>query len=330
MSAEQSTPAKPSMRDRMLTLDQLRALPPAEPMIDRLLFQGTLAQLSGPPGCFKTFVSVGWACALSAGVDWAGHRVPTKASVLYVAAEGANGLARRIDAWRERYDTDTGDLITYPEPLQLGDEGQVRELIQIATEDQTGLIIYDTRARCTAGLEENSATDQGKAIAAAERIRVAANGTGLVIHHAGLNGGHGRGSTAWDGGVWSDIRMTREGMKAKIHTEKHKDAPDDENFLFDLVPHQKTLVAFPTSDGNDLVEDTASTAAVREIFEKLVGIEGATRPQVVALAVERGISKSSAYRSITALVKTGEVVNVGTSKTPRWLIPLPDSGDLPY
>lgn len=317
--ANPSANDRPHLRDRVLTLEQLRDLPPADPLIDGLLYRHTLGQLSGPPGSLKTFLALGMACALSAGRSWEGHRIPRAGSVLYIAAEGASGLARRIDAWQETNDTDTGDLLVYPEPLQLGDKGQVRELEELAGERQTGIVIFDTRARCTAGLEENSATDQGIAIEAAERIRRASNGTALVVHHSGINGGHGRGSTAWDGAVWSDLRVTRDEMSAKLHVEKHKDAPDGTDYFYRMLPANGTLVAVAERPMDVSVLERASTVQIRKIIWTTVGQDGLSKPQVATFAAEQNISRSSAYAAIKALVDAHELRNVGTATRPRYV-----------
>ena len=79
-----------------------------------------------------------------------------------------------------------------------------------------GLLVLDTRARCTLGLEENSATEQGLAVDSADSIRAAAACTVWGIHHTGRNGSNPRGSTAWDGAVWSDLRLTSESGTAQM------------------------------------------------------------------------------------------------------------------
>lgn len=46
------------LRDRVLSLEQLRNLPPVEALVEGLIYRDTLVQLSGPPGCFKSFLAV--------------------------------------------------------------------------------------------------------------------------------------------------------------------------------------------------------------------------------------------------------------------------------
>lgn len=107
--------AEPSPRrtlaSQLLSLSDLGNLPAVEPLIDGLLYRNTLAQLAGPPGSYKSFISVGLSCALAAGrTNWAGHRIQKREKVVYVAAEGASGLRVRILSWCENEKVDPADL----------------------------------------------------------------------------------------------------------------------------------------------------------------------------------------------------------------------------
>ncbi|MGE5696833.1 MAG: AAA family ATPase, partial [Candidatus Sericytochromatia bacterium] len=217
------------LRDRLLRVDELKALPPVEPLIEGLLYRNTLAQLSGPPGCYKSFFAIAMSCALAAGKSFGDLAVADVGTVVYVAAEGASGLAVRVLAWCEVWGVDVAlvqdRLLFLNLPLQLGDDDHVAQAAEVASERDADLLVLDTRARCTLGLEENSATQQGLAIDAADSIRSAAGCTVLGVHHCSRTGTAGRGSNAWDGAVWSDLRMEGGGRQATVHCEKHKDVP---------------------------------------------------------------------------------------------------------
>ncbi len=242
-------PDRPHLRDRLLTLDQLAAVPPTRPLVDGLLYRDTLAQLSGPPGSYKSFVSVGLACAVAAGVTWEGHRVPQAGHVVYVAPEGGNGLLARVLAWCESNRVPVEQVARHlhvlREPVQLGKGPDVCEAVEVAAELGALLTVLDTRARCTLGLEENSATEQNVAITAADRIRAASGGTVLAVHHSGRTGDAGRGSNSWDGAVWSDLRLKGAELRCVVHCEKHKDVPDGCDHHFRLVPHLVSRAAMP-------------------------------------------------------------------------------------
>lgn len=347
--AGQEQPARRHLRDRLLTLDALASLPPVRPLVEGLLYRDTLAQLAGPPGSYKSFVSVGVACAVAAGVPWEGHRVPRAGHVVYVAPEGSNGLRARVLAWcesnRVAVEKVARHLHVLREPLGLGEASDVSEAVEVAAELGALLLVLDTRARCTLGLEENSATEQGIAIAAAERIQRASGGTVLGVHHSGRTGDAGRGSNAWDGAVWSDLRIKGAELRCVVHCEKHKDVPDGCEHHFRLLPHlvsreamprwtdedgqpvsdeewergRSTLVAVQTGHLDQPDDDSASNLKVLDIALTSAGTEGLTRAQLVTLAVEAGIGRSTAYGAVPALVKRGALRNVGTESKPKYV-----------
>ena len=192
--------------------------------------------------------------------------------------------------------------------------------------------MLDTRARCTLGLEENSATAQGTAIDAADQIRAAAGCTVFGVHHSSRSGSAGRGSNAWDGAVWSDLRMEGGGLEATIHCEKHKDVAAGCDYRFSLVrhivsaelmprtlePERSTLVMSSTSAGLDNLT-AKSHRVVLDIIWTLAPPEGFTGPQVVGLAEERGARRASVYTALRWLADEGYVKNIGTERRSRYV-----------
>lgn len=328
---------KLTLRQQLLSVSALGNLPLVEPLVDGLLYRNTLAQLSGAPGSYKSFLSIGVSCALSAGVNsWEGHRIPQQEKVIYVAAEGASGLRVRVHAWCEHHGVDParleGWLHILPVPVQLGAVLVVDEAIDMVKDVGAGLVVLDTRARCTLGLEENSATEQGIAVEAADRIRAASDCTVWAIHHMGRSGGTPRGSTAWDGAVWSDLRLTAEDAVMSIKVEKHKDAPSGQIYEYHLMPHtvsaerlpgvpeeqRKSLVVFPPGGGNFGKLPTGSWEKVGKLLRETAGIEGLSPAKLAEFCEEIGVSKSTVYRSVKTLVSDGLIRNVGTDSRPRY------------
>lgn len=322
----------------LLSVSDLANLPAVEPLVEGLLFRDTLAQLSGPPGSYKSFIAVGLSCALASGrSDWAGHLIPRREKVVYVAAEGATGLRARVLAWCETNVIEPasldGWLYILPTPVQLGAVVEVDRAVAMVRDVRAGLLVLDTRSRCTLGLEENSATEQGNAVHAAERIRAAAGCTVWGIHHTGRTGSTPRGSTVWDGAVWSDLRLTGGDGTAHITVEKHKDAPSGSAYDCRLEPHtvaealmpaivedaRRTLVGVHASRRSSDAISTATGNRLAEICRNSCGAEGLSRAQLVALAVEDGLGKSRAYELINALVNNGSLRNVGSAKRPRYV-----------
>lgn len=331
-----STQTRSQLRDSLLNVGQLRRLPRVRPLIRDLLYQDTLAQLAGPPGSYKSFATVAMACAVATGHPFGTHVVPRAGTVVYVAAEGSNNMAARILAWCEVNKVDPesldGHLHVLPVPVQLGDAVDVSQVVEIVRDVDADLLVLDTRARCTLGLEENSATEQGKAIAAAEEIRAAACCTVLGVHHSGASSARGRGSTAWDGAVWSDLRMDGKALQATIRCEKHKDVPSGCAHTFGLVRHtvsvelmpgtlpqeRETLVLSGTTGG---IESPSANShrVVLEIIRTSAPPEGFTGPQVIALAKAEGVGQSSAYAALKSLVAECHLRQVGSKSRSRYV-----------
>ena len=325
------------LRDRLLSLTDLRTLPPVQPLIDGLLYRDTLGQLSGPPGCYKTFVAIAMSCALAAGESFGSFVVPKPGKVVYVAAEGVSGLETRILAWCEVWEVDPAvlrdRLFVLPLPIQLGDRVDVSQAVDIVRDTEADLLVLDTRARCTLGLDENSATAQGAAIDAADRIRTAAGCTVLGVHHSSRTGSAGRGSNAWDGAVWSDLRMEGGGLQAVIHCEKHKEvgAGCDHHFSLvrhtvskDLMPHRfeldrRTLVLSRTGPGLDSLSAN-SHRVVLDIIRTSAPDEGFTGPQIVEMAEAANVKKSTMYQALKWLVSEEYVKNIGTQHRSRYVL----------
>jgi len=180
----------------------LDGLPDPVPQIDGILDLGTVTLLSGPSGKGKSFIALDWALSVNTGLAWFGHEA-TQGNVLYVAAEGAHGQKRRVQAWKQVQDEEPqGRLII--RPANLGNPVHVDELCASVRAGDHRLVVLDTLAKCTAGMDENSAQDMGVAIAAAYRLRDAIEEnytTVLIVHHTGYNTGRARGSSAIAAGV---------------------------------------------------------------------------------------------------------------------------------
>ena len=330
---EQAVP----LRDLLLTLDDLAKLPPTKPLIDGLVYRNTLAQLSGGPGTYKTFLAITMGCCLAVGVPFAEYAVPAQATVVYVAAEGANDVLKRILAWCEVWEVDPDEVRerfrVLPLPIQLGDTIDVSRAVELVAEIGADLLILDTRARCTLGLEENSATEQGQAIEAVEAIRRAADCTVLAVHHTPRTGNAGRGSNAWDGAVWSDLRVEGESLQVKLHCEKHKDVESGCDHFFSFRPHtvseelmpeallpsgRKTLVMFRSNvqgSGQNSLNRTARQKVLNIIWT-IAPPEGFTASE---LRLMTQLSRTSVHEATTWGVGQEYLRNDGSPKRSRWV-----------
>ncbi|MBF6539259.1 AAA family ATPase [Nocardia farcinica] len=334
-----------TVRAALLSVSDLARLPPPTPLVDGLLFAGTLAQLAGHPGEGKTFAVLGMSCAVALGKSWNGHAVPAPRPVVFVAGEGSAGMFTRLAAWAHHNGVPVseldGKLHVLPRAAQLADPDDMRELTRVVRETGAGLVVFDTRARCTIGLEENSATDQGRAVAACDALIASTGATIAVVHHLGIGSQRGRGSSAWDGAVYSDLILgrNRDGG-VLIECAKHKDAPDGCKHLFaleevtvgpDVMPdadlRRRTSLVLTAADPLDGPGSATATAMLAVIVETAPP-EGLTGAQIAAFAAERDIcGKSTAYAVVKSLTLSGHLRNVGTPSRARYA-PDPAGGQL--
>src|SRR5690348_5402723 len=143
----------------MLSLDDISNLPDPEPLIDGVVGHGTVTKLVGESGKGKSFVAIDWSLCIATGREWQGLKV-RQGRVLYIAAEGAYGLKRRIKAWSQEFGRVPADsFVLVPEAVQLADVGHLQALVLVAKDFD--VVVIDTLARTSSGLEENSAKDMG-------------------------------------------------------------------------------------------------------------------------------------------------------------------------
>lgn len=317
---------------RIVSIEQIGNMKPAEPIIDKLLYENTLAQLSAEPGSFKTFFVLAMMCAIASPKDtWLDYKVNRQRKVLYIAAEGANGMHTRVLAWcQSEKDVKPEDLLLdfYPEAVQIDDWEEMQELQAVIEERGYEVIVFDTRARCTVGLEENSATEQSKAIKAVDKLRYETGCTALVVHHSARAGAGataaGRGSNAWDGGVWTDLRSKRKGMKLTITCAKHKDVESGCSHEFSLlpvvVPHRgSTLIV--GKPGEFVLEKSIPNMA--ELVEITSGVVTLAPPEGMlesAIVNASGLSKSAVMRLRKNAMDLGMWKNVSTGKISRYVV----------
>ncbi len=228
-----------AMLGRFLSVDGLASLPPLEPLVKGLLFRNTLASITGAYGSLKTFVALDLALCVASGTAWHGrdvHRGDGVTKVWYLLAEGVSGLRDRVSAWRaewaehnEGLPLDLDGFRVLPAAVQVK-TAEWDVLVAAAAIERPELIVVDTKARFTAGFEENSNSETGVVVARLDALKVAAGGTVLVVHHTGWSGERMRGASSWGGALDTDLLVEKTGEnaapKAKITTAKQKDASE--------------------------------------------------------------------------------------------------------
>jgi archaellum biogenesis ATPase FlaH len=232
---------------RVLTIGELMEWPDPEPRIEGILDKGTVTLLAGSYGTGKSFLALDWAGCIATGQEWLGH-VVKRGRVLYVAAEGAFGMKKRIAAWqRVNEKIEDGHFRFIIDPVQFGDETHLAAIQQLVCDYKIDFVVIDTLARCSVGLEENSARDMGIFIDALYELRDV-RGEGktdvLVVHHSGYEKHRARGSTAISANVDNVYQVEAEDphVEFTVTTTKRKDGPPIEPITLRLAESGRSCV----------------------------------------------------------------------------------------
>ncbi|MBV9451125.1 MAG: AAA family ATPase [Acidobacteriaceae bacterium] len=288
---------------RTATLDELLVLPEPESLIEGALDAGTVCMLSGPSGKGKSFVALDWSLCVASGRKWLGR--PTRqGSVIYVAAEGYKSLGHRGRVWQEEFGKVPGDEITFvTEPVQI-DEAGTAYLSGLIRETDADLLVIDTLARCTVGMEENSARDMGFVIDRLYRLRDAIEECGttiLVVHHSGYDTKRARGSSALAAGMDAviDIQGDDPHQAVTLRCSKRKDGEAFRDITVRLreAGGSCVLEECPEPDGPEAGKGKPSMASL---------LDPETGQTVAEIAGKAGTERTWVSRQLNAMENAGK------------------------
>lgn len=295
----------------LLSLDDLENLPDPDPLIDGVLDARTVTMLAGPSGKGKSFVALDWALSLASSSPWLGRKAKRR-RVLYVAAEGAHGQKWRVRAWREGH-PEAASPDSYvrflAHAVQFGSPDELGELIGAAR--NFDVIILDTLAKITVGMEENSASDMGQFISDLYKLRdVMSDGEGgtvIVVHHTGYDTSRARGSSAIQAGVDNAVSIDAKDPHdlMTIKCAKRKDGAPFQDITARLAECGPSAIV-EAAEGQ-LEEARKYGDRAQEVIAHLTANPGSTtRSTAEAL----GVSTATAGRVLSSLAGKGDVVSL--------------------
>jgi len=316
--AESLNGASSAPRFRLLSERDVLALPDRPELVDGLLPARGSSILYGPAGIGKSFLALDLALTIASNADdWHVHtirrRPGTGGTVLYVAAEGAHGLKRRLLAWRAatqyrgelaiRFLDVAVQLRTLEDPAAL-----------LKAVDSTGLtdgppelVIFDTLSRCMAGAKENAQEDASAVIASLDYLRAALGCTTLAVHHTGVIETRERGSTVFRGAVDVLLSLKEADGVLTLESDKVRDGPALAPLYFRLEPYAESMVlmaANPTPDPGRPLSKLPTA-----IWQSLRAIETTEGVSSTEWKDSSGVPARSFYRARKTLVERGLVVH---------------------
>lgn len=261
-----------------------RDFPAPEFVIDGLLEHRALTAVIGAPGIGKSGTVLDMAASIALGKRWMG-RATLGQRVMYLPGEGLSGAVQRLLAWESAHDLDVGeDLLVGDSIIQVAASPAAwSAVMRKMLEYHVGLIIIDTFARASVGLEENSATDVGKAIARFDQVRKGTGAGLMVVHHTNKAGASGRGSSALNGALDTEL-MIEEGdwwdssdgpcpgrpMNLRVTKQKNAAMPEDPIQMLATPYGGSFIMTGPSGLVDDPLDVVAAPRAV--IPESVVSI----------------------------------------------------------
>ncbi len=233
---------------KFLSYDDMVRLPDPEWLIDGVIMEQTSALLYGKSNSYKSFLAIDMACSVTTGDirdGWHGHDITDGWPVLYVATEGALGVAKqRIPGWYDAHDVPyerRGDLALYPQEIALDDESAVNDLIKscaidCANREETDewhnpahsfkLVVIDIFGASMTGPETSDETARAWVRNVNHIMRSLKCAVLTVAHTGWADSTRARMHTHFWGSF--DTRLIAEGNKESLTSvlkvERHKDA----------------------------------------------------------------------------------------------------------
>jgi hypothetical protein len=185
------------------------------------------------------------------GTPWRGKRT-RQGRVVYIAAEGVGGFRNRLKAAAGHRDIrlDTLPIGVVPVAPNLLDRTDALDLAKaVVAVGGADLVIVDTWARVTAGANENSGEDMGKALGHCKGIHTATGALVLLVHHSGKDASKGaRGWSGVLGAADTELEVLRNDNARSVTVTKQKEGEDGAEFGFRL----NTVVLGLDPDGEEI------------------------------------------------------------------------------
>ena len=244
----------------LLSVTAIKNLPDPEWLFESMVIDRGLGFVFGPPGCGKSFITLGMALSLACGFDnWWGRAIKRKGPVIYISSEGVGDIKFRLKAWENhfRVKADEAPFYLIRQTINFMLDTDVDKLLRTITTlcEQLGelpvMIVVDTVSRVLPGADENLQKDMTLFIKACDEVRETFGATVVGVHHTSRQGNM-RGSTVFDGAgdFLFGIERDEGDMIGTMTAKKIKAAQDGWKQSFELkevaageISTTKSLVA---------------------------------------------------------------------------------------
>lgn len=261
---------------------ELETIPPPVWLVKHWLTRDSLARLSGKPGSYKTFVSLDMACCVATGRPYHGEKVE-QGKVLYIAAEGVSGIKLRVKAWEEANGVTVSDenLHVFSGAVRVDSAKEWGLLCVVTKMHQYDLIVLDTQARMTTGMDESDNSAMNIFIDRISFLKDVSKACVLTVHHAGHDQNRGRGASSVWAAMDTELFLDRdkESQVSKLDFRKSKESSEDFTLCFKAREHQlgededgepvTSLTLYPVEAPQDAQEGDDPSGRVAYWIERL-------------------------------------------------------------
>lgn len=229
--------------------DEFSDGPDRQYLIDGVAPDADIVMITGASGAAKTFFSIDMVASIALNKQWRGRNVQ-QGRVIYIAAEGADGVRKRLKAYKKyhnvKFDNSFGVITDAPDLRNVEDINILADSIN--RNGGARVVVLDTLAQTTPGANENSSEDMGKVMSHCKSLRKATGALIILIHHTGKD--ETRGARGWSGmkaAMDAEIEIKRINGKRIATITKQKDGEEGAVFAFTLEP-----VYWEDSEGNTI------------------------------------------------------------------------------
>ena len=227
---------RPATRYKLKSALDVMSSQPIGWLIKGVMPEKGLAAVYGPSGSGKSFIVLDMAASIAKGEQWFGYRTK-KRVVVYVCLEGVAGISLRLRALGKSVPANLHFLTS---PVNMTTAKDLTDLVEACAGAGAdgGVVVIDTLNMATPGVDENSSTDMGKSIAAANAIQRGLGGLVLLVHHTGKDASKGlRGHSSLFAALDAAIEVRRDGEARSFALAKAKDGADGhvQHFTLDVV-----------------------------------------------------------------------------------------------
>lgn len=308
-------PEPPKRGLNLITLDEIRKLPPVHWWVDNLFMQDSQAMINGQGGIGKTAIMLHVSACIATGTPFF-DAATKQGKVLYLAAEGLRRFDSRLDAACDMHGFDSkavnANISFLRDGFELTDPSDVRKARETLEDHGHDLIVLDTFSQLGGVKDENSASEVSSALRVARDLqRVNPLASFVVVHHTPeANPKKARGSNAFRNNTDTTVTASKleepeDAFQLSTRADdggKQKDGDPAVFGPFQLVKHLGSMVVVPARGLT--AADAANDGVYQPVRTALSGGEVLTMTELVE---RTGISRRTLGPKLRDYAKEGWV-----------------------